>query len=212
MPRNDAWSQNVPYPVLADAPDIEVATQGIVNGIVPLTVMRFANANARAAALTGATAPVPGMITYLKAEDRWEARQADGTWLLLSDGPWQPLTFASGYVANAGAPGWRRKAGGGVELRGRIQRTSGSNFVADGTLRVCATIPTSVAPITYRYFITAARYNTDSSGQSHHTARIAVNGNGQIMFNVETGGGTGVPPGDPAWISLDGIQFSPAGD
>jgi hypothetical protein len=211
MPRNDDWAQNVPYPVLADAPDIEIATKGIVNGLVPLTVMRFADANARAAALTGATAPVPGMITYLKAEDRWEARQGDGTWLLLSDGPWQPLTYASGYTAHSGSPGWRKKAGGGIELRGRIMRTGGGNFIADNTWRQFASIPAANAPGSPRYFVTAARHTVDSASQSHQTARIEVKTDGKLNFGIEIGGGTGVS-GDPAWFCLDGVQFSPAGD
>lgn len=208
MPSFDKWGQKVPYPKLSDAPNIETALRDLVNASVAQVVLRFANANERAAALSGATPAVPGMLTYLIAEDRWEARRANGTWLLMSDGAWQSLTYSSGYVANAGSPGWRQKAGGGVELRGRIQRTGGTNFTADNAWRVFSTIP--IAPGTPRYFVSAARHTVDANGQSHQTARIQVDVNGELSFGIELGGGTGVV-GDPAWFSLDGLEFSPAG-
>ncbi|MFJ6636574.1 hypothetical protein ACIQMR_35200 [Streptomyces sp. NPDC091376] len=212
MPGTDGYGQNVPRPVLGDAANIETAMAALVNGVVPLTVMRFANANARAAAFDSEFPLVPGMVTYLIAEDRWEARRSDGTWLLLSDGPWQPLSYASGYVANAGAPAWRQKAGGGIELRGRIMKSGGANFTADNQWRVFATLPTVARPAAARYFIAAARHTVDGDNQSHQTARVQVATDGEMSFGVELGGGTGIPGSDPAWFSLDGIQFSPAGD
>lgn len=210
MPRNDAFSQNVQYPVLGDAADIEVATQTIVNGLVPLTVMRFSDANARAAALSGATTPVPGMVTYLVAEDRWEGRQADGTWLLLSDGSWQPLTFKTGYAAHTGSPGWRKKAGGGIELRGRIRRTNGGPLEDNGDLVEFASIPTSVAPAAFRYFqVPATRITV--SGVTRFSARVEVTNTGVLQYTLEYGGAFGTA-GNPGWIALDGIMFSPGAD
>ncbi|MFF1625568.1 hypothetical protein [Streptomyces sp. NPDC058272] len=210
MPRSDSYSQGVQYPVLGDIPDIEIATQTLVNGVVPKLVMRFADANARAAALSGATKPVAGMITYLIAEDRWEGRQADGSWLLLSDGTWQPLTFKSGYAAHAGSPGWRKKAGGGIELRGRIRKTSGGDLTDNGDVVPFATIPSSVAPAAYRFFLVPSKRVT-VSGITRYTARIEVTTDGTLQYMVENGGGTGTS-NDPAWFGLDGVMFSPAGD
>lgn len=207
MPKDDKYGQNVQYPVLADVPNIETALATLVNGVVPLTVMRFDNANARAAALTGASKPVPGMITYLVAEDRYEGRMADGSWLLLSDGGWVPLNYASGYTAFGGSPGWRRKAGGGIELRGRLQRTNGGNLVDDGTETTMATIPASVAPASNRIYLVATSRKT-VSGVTRYTARVVVQPSGVISYTVEFGGGTGTSA-DPAWVCLDGIQFSP---
>ncbi|MFJ3248328.1 hypothetical protein [Streptomyces sp. NPDC086782] len=210
MPKSDSYSQGVQYPVLGDAPDIEVQLQTLVNGFVPRLVMRFADANARAAALSGGTKPVPGMITYLIAEDRWEGRQADNTWLLLSDGPWQPLSFKTGYNAFKGSPGWRRKAGGGVELRGQIKRTNDGNLNDSSDLIAFASIPKSAAPAALRVFLTPTRRQT-ISGVTRHTARVEVTSDGALSYFVEAGGGVSVP-GGPAWFGLDGIQFSPAGD
>jgi hypothetical protein len=210
MPRNDSYSQGVQYPVFGDAPDIEVATSTLVNAIVPKTVMRFADANARAAALSGATKPVPGMVTYLVAEDRWEGRQADGTWLLLSDGPWQPLTFKTGFNAIAGSPGWRKKAGGGIELRGRIKRSNNGNFNDDGEAIPFASIPSSVAPAALRIFLVPTNRQT-ISGVTRWTGRLEVSSDGTLAIMIESGGGQGTTA-NPPWVGLDGVQFSPAGD
>ncbi|WP_327379439.1 hypothetical protein [Streptomyces sp. NBC_01212] len=209
MPTTDKYGQGVSYPVLSDAPNMETAFATLANGLVPLSVMRFANANERSANLAGAYKPVPGMITYLVAEDRWEAYQAGGSWLLLSDGPWQPLTFSSGYSAYGGSPGWRRKAGGGIELRGRWQKNSGS-LIDTGDITKFASIPTAAAPAAVRYFICASNRVT-ASGVTRYTARIEIAPGGAMSYNVEDGGGVGTS-GSPAWVSLDGIQFSPAGD
>lgn len=209
MPKNDSYSQSVQYPVLGDSPDIEIGLSTLVNGLVPKAVMRFADANARAAALTGATKPVAGMITYLIAEDRWEGRQGDGSWLLLSDGAWQPFTYASGYSAQGGSPGWRKKAGGGIELRGLIKADSGKLNDGSDTVK-CASIPSAVAPATSRYFIVGTSRST-ISGVTRMTARVEVTSAGNLWYFAESLGGQGTVA-SPAWFSLDGIQFSPAGD
>lgn len=209
MPRNDMYGQSVPYPVLSDAPNIETAMSALVNGIIPYGVMRFKDAAERSATFVGTVKFVPGMITYLAAEDRWEAYQANGTWLPLSDGPWTPLTFKAGYNAFGGSPGWRRKAGGGIELRGRFQKTVG-NLVNDGTIVPFATLPSSITPAAARFYICASN-RISSGGVTHYTARVEVSAVTEIRYTVEQGGGIGTVP-DPAWISLDGIQFSSAGD
>ncbi|MDH6625734.1 hypothetical protein M2271_003545 [Streptomyces sp. LBL] len=209
MPRSDAYSQGVQYPVMGDAPDMEVATQTIVNGVVPKIVMRFADANARAAALSGSTKPVPGMLTYLIAEDRWEGRQADGSWLLLSDGPWSPLTYTSGHSAFAGSPGWRRKAGGGIELRGAVKANNGK-LNDTGDAAHFASIPSVIAPASNRHFIVATSRATFSD-ITRMTARVWADATGALWYFAESGGGQGTSA-SPAWFALDGIQFSPAGD
>lgn len=210
MPKTDSYGQSVSYPILSDTPNIETAMQSLVNGIVPHTVLRFSNANTRAATFTGLIKFVPGMITYLVAEDRWEGYQADGTWLLLSDGPWQPLTFSTGYIAHAGSPGWRLKAGGGVELRGRIRRSTGNGFIDDGTAVKFAAIPSAYAPASTRYFIVAASRAT-TSDVTRYTARVEAQPDGSLVYNVESGSASGTST-SPVWFALDGIQFSPAGD
>ncbi|MGV9546851.1 hypothetical protein [Streptomyces ardesiacus] len=199
MPRNDAYSQGVPYPVLGDAPDIEVATQAIVNGILPRTVMRFANANARSAALSGASKPVPGMITYLVAEDRWDRRDGDNVWRPLSPGPWKPFTFSSGYSASSGGPAYRI-VNNTVELRGTFQRTNGAAFITNDETRF-GTIPTEARPTGgWRYFSVATNLHS-VSGVTYHSARLAVGTDGSLNFATKLNSKT-------TWISLDGVRYS----
>jgi len=66
----DDYGQGVSIAALEDAPNAKTLAQNIANGIAPRSVMRFASASARTAALTGATAPVEGMVTYLQDVDR----------------------------------------------------------------------------------------------------------------------------------------------
>ncbi|MEU3729999.1 hypothetical protein AB0E81_11400 [Streptomyces sp. NPDC033538] len=199
MPRNDAYSQGIQYPVLGDAPDIEVATQTIVNGVVPQTVMRFANANARAAALTGDAKPVPGMITYLIAEDRWDRRDGDGVWRPLSPGPWKPMTLSSGYSANSGSPGYRI-VNGDVLLRGTISRSNGAEL-ATNTVTQFGTLPSEARPISgYRFFTVPTQW-TVTGGVTYIHGRVEIEPDGKMSFLLPIGSRS-------AWVGLDGIRFS----
>lgn len=198
MPRSDAYSQGVQYPVLGDSPDIEVATQTIVNGIVPKTVMRFANANARAAALSGEAAPVPGMITYLIAEDRYDRRDGDGVWRPLSPGPWRPFTFASGYSSYSGSPAYRI-VNGEVHLRGTIARSNGSALVVNDETKM-GTLPLEARPSAYRFFNQPTQYIV-KNGVSYFSARVGIFPDGTINYFLPLNSQSG-------WVGLDGIRFS----
>jgi hypothetical protein len=199
MPRNDAYSQGVQYPVLGDSPDIEVATQTIVNGIVPKTVMRFANANARAAALSGEAAPVPGLITYLIAEDRFDRRDGDGVWRPLSPGPWKPLALSSGYSANSGSPGYRI-VNGDVHLRGTIGRSNAS-ALATNTVTQFATLPTEARPVGGFRFFTVPTQWTTNGGATYIHGRVEVEPDGKVSYLLPIGSRS-------EWVGLDSIRFS----
>lgn len=200
MPKSDSYGQNVQYPILADAPNIETAFQTMVNGVVPQTVMRFANANARAAALVGSFAPLPGMITYLIAEDRYEGRMQDGSWQPLTPAPWQPLTLKSGYSVNSGSPGYRI-VNGTVQLRGRIKRTNNGQF-ATGTDWIFATLPASVLPSTYSYWVTPVEM-----GAGIYYGRTQLNSDtGELM--VQTPPGATSTTNGLKWTGLDGLSYS----
>ncbi|WP_329168304.1 hypothetical protein OG709_29895 [Streptomyces sp. NBC_01267] len=145
MPKNDNYLQNVPYPVLSDAPNIETATSGIVNSVVPLTNMTFSNSNARAAAVPR---PVDGMETYLVAEQRKEV-YVNGTWQEVIRGTlgWANVALPSGYRAYVGSTiGPRvRRVGPIVYLEGRLEKTSGSIAAADSL--TIGTVPTAYRPV-----------------------------------------------------------------
>lgn len=82
MPTTDDYGQAISIALLTDPPNAETLAKSLAAGIVPRSVMRFASASARSAALTGATAPVEGMVTYL--QDVNQAYLYDGSaWRLI---------------------------------------------------------------------------------------------------------------------------------
>ncbi|MFD4234301.1 hypothetical protein [Streptomyces sp. NPDC058542] len=199
MPTTDGYGQKVPYPVLSDAPNFELAFQGAVNALAGQSVMRFANANERSATLIGAFKAVPGMISYLIAEDRWDRYDGDGVWRPMSPGPWKPFTYASGYVANTGSPGYRI-VNGEVHLRGTLKKSNDTDFAADSET-LLGTLPTEARPTgASKFFIVATAYET-ISGRTYLHGRIAVLPNGQMLYVIPAGGKT-------PWISIDGIRFN----
>ncbi|WP_369147049.1 hypothetical protein [Streptomyces sp. R44] len=195
MPQQDNYGQDVSYPVLSDPPNIETAFDGVVNGLVNRSAMRFADANERAATLTGTTAPKAGMVTYLVAENRLELRMGDGTWQTLTPGPWVPLTFASGYEARSGSPAYRI-VNRGVELRGTIQRAGGVPFVKDAGFQIL-TLPTEARPPAYRTFIAATEW------AAAMYARIEAAPDGGITVIIPASAATGA-----SWVSLDNMRYS----
>lgn len=66
----DDYGQGINVAALLDAPDAETLARNLANGFASRSVLRFASATARAAALTGPTAPVAGMHTYLTDTQR----------------------------------------------------------------------------------------------------------------------------------------------
>ncbi|MEO3974378.1 hypothetical protein [Streptomyces sp. CAU 1734] len=198
MPANDAYGQGVQYPVLADPPNAETAFQTVVNGLVALTVMRFDNANDRAATLVGASAPVRGMISYLIAEDRWDRFDGDGVWRAMSPGQWKPITFASGYTAFGGSPGYRI-VNGEVQLRGAFRRSSGGDLAVT-TETTFLTLPTEARPPDGRVFIAAGNATT-SGGITRFSGRISVQSSGVCSFFMPAGSTS-------EFLYLDQVRFS----
>lgn len=198
MPAPDAYGQGVQYPVLSDTPNIELAFQTAVNKLVSLSVLRFADANERSARLGGPILAIPGMICYLVAEDRWDRFEADRKWRPMSPGPWKPLTFSSGYVANGGSPGYRI-VNGDAQLRGSFARTTGADFVAN-VETTFMTLPTEARPKVAASFITSANFST-SDGVSKFSARITVGTNGACSFRLPAGMTS-------SFVYLDGIRIS----
>ncbi|MET7939642.1 hypothetical protein [Streptomyces sp. NPDC005302] len=200
MPKNDSYSQGVQTPVLGDSPDIEVALSTLAAGIVPKTIMRFADANARAAALTGTTKPVPGMVTYLIAEDRYDGRMGDGTWQALTPGNWQPITTNTGVAAQSGSPGYR-VINGIVHLRGRFRRTNNGQF-ATGTDWSIATLPSAIRPETDQYWVTPVEI-----GAGIYYGRTQLNYDTGLII-VQTPPGATSTSNGLHWTGIDGLSYS----
>ncbi|MEV0444020.1 hypothetical protein AB0I84_23850 [Streptomyces spectabilis] len=199
MPKADSYGQNVQYPALGDSPNIEAALQTLVNGVVPRSVMRFENANVRAAIMVGAYAPKPGMITYLTAEDRYDARMSDGTWQAITPSVWKPLSLKSGFSVQSGSPGYR-VVNGIVHLRGRIRRTNGGQF-STGTDWIFATLPESVRPETAQYWVTPVEM-----GAGIYYGRTELSPTTGELLIVTPPGATSTSNG-LKWTGLDGISY-----
>lgn len=191
MPGSDDYAQNVQYPKLSDAPNAETGFGTLVNDIVPLTNMVFANAASRAAAVP---APVAGMESYLIAEGRKEYFNGSA-WTTITPGQWQPIPFATGYSGRAGAPSFRT-VNGMVQLRGAVQQTSGLAMAGHAALTVVSALPTSVRPSETRWFLGATEW------QDALYARVEVNPEGTVKIIIPS-----INPG-PAWVSLDGVSYS----
>lgn len=86
----DDYGQSVTVYQNSESPNLQALATNLASGIIPRSVMRFASASARAAALTGATAPVEGMVTWLQDVNR----------LYVYDGStWQEIPYNSRLFA-----------------------------------------------------------------------------------------------------------------
>jgi hypothetical protein len=66
----DDYGQGISIADLTTAPNAETLGKNIANPLAARSLMRFASASARTAALTGVAAPVEGMQTYLQDTNR----------------------------------------------------------------------------------------------------------------------------------------------
>ncbi|APE21419.1 MULTISPECIES: hypothetical protein [Streptomyces] len=195
MSTTDPYGQSISIAALTDAPNAQALAAGIADAVAPRTVMRFTSASARTAALTGAAAPVAGMVTYLATEDRYEGRMADGTWQALSPGPWIPIEFASGFVARFGSPAYR-VVNGAAEMRGNFEKSDGTPFTKGVALTII-NLPAAVHPPAYRYFTCATELAADVY------CRIEVTPDGDVQLVIPTSTGTAA-----SWASLDNVRYS----
>ena len=157
MPITDDYGQNIQIAALTDAPDAGKLAKDIVNALAQRGIMRFASASARSATLTGAAAPVEGMITHLQDVNRLD--HYDGSaWVAVSTGvsAWTTISLASGFTQNGNSNGtfqYRLLNISGEEslqFRGAVNRTSypsspPSSYVVNSTA-----LPNAVRPTTLR--------------------------------------------------------------
>jgi hypothetical protein len=78
----DDYGQGVTVYTNPETPNLEAIAKNLAGGIIPRSIMRFASASARSAALTGVSAPVEGMHTTLADTNR--TYRYDGS-------AWQPI-------------------------------------------------------------------------------------------------------------------------
>ncbi|MFE0039449.1 hypothetical protein [Streptomyces sp. NPDC059015] len=70
MATTDDYGQGVSIASLTDAPNAETLAKNLANAITSRSVMRFASASARSAALVDAATPVEGMVSWLQDTNR----------------------------------------------------------------------------------------------------------------------------------------------
>ena len=121
-------------------------------------------------------------------------------WDSITDPEWTNLTDNNyyGYPGHGYRRGYRQK-GSTVQLRGRVRRVSGDNFLVGGSSNAAGygimTLPERLAPKQEQRFITATN---NYSGQ-----------NFAVITVTETGNVYGTPVlGSATWMSFDGIEFS----
>ncbi|MFJ9740805.1 hypothetical protein [Streptomyces sp. NPDC101166] len=66
----DDYGQGISVADLSQQPNAETLAKNIANGLAARSVLRYASGSARTAALTGATAPAEGMVTWLQDVNR----------------------------------------------------------------------------------------------------------------------------------------------
>lgn len=206
MATTDDFGQGISIAALPDAPNANALIAGPVNALTQRSVMRFASASARNAALL---APVEGMVAWL--QDANLLTVYDGAaWVAVSAGTqaWTTVGLVSGFAHNGNNNGqfqYRIVNLFGeqtIMFRGAVAVTyTGSTIPNGGVLNNAAT-PTSARPTSLRTIVVPC---SDSS-----SARIT------LKMDIQTDGffkifGTGNQPEGvvtPPWIGFNGCFAS----
>ncbi|WP_405964857.1 hypothetical protein OG713_34980 [Streptomyces sp. NBC_00723] len=200
MAGTDDYGQGVTVAALTDAPNAETLARNIANAIVQRSVMRFASASARSAALTGATAPVEGMVSWL--QDVNGLYYYDGSaWQLMNvieTMAWTNLSslgsYAGGFSASTPPPRMRKLSMLGTEVWEYEGAIAISSLAAAATTTMF-TFSAGHRPASGRGFMT---YNS-----SHYGSRVTVGSSGTLTASVPTEAGSGVSK-----IWLDGMRIT----
>jgi hypothetical protein len=205
LSKTDIYSQGIAYPALSDAPDAETGFDTQTNGIVQRTTLRFASASARAAALTGASAPVEGMVTWLQDADRLEVYDG-AAWQALAHGStsWTTPTLAASYSGDGNSNGtvqYRLTSRFGtnyVEWRGGLNIPySGSNPLNSGNF-LSAALASTFRPASRRTVTVAC----SDAASTRVALKVDFHTDGTVTIVGTTSNDT------PPWLSLNNVQYS----
>jgi hypothetical protein len=147
MATQDDYGQGVNIASLTDAPDASKLAKELANGLAQRGVMRFASASARGATLTGTSAPVDGMATWLQDVDRLDVYNGSA-WVT----PEPALTSTTTGLAVAS--GWSLndffgfRQGRNVTIDVYLTRTGGNIAATGGNIAdtVVCTLPAGWRP------------------------------------------------------------------
>ena len=205
MPTTDDYGQGVQIASKTDAPNAEKLAKDIVNAIAQRSILRFASASTRGATLTGATAPVEGMLTWLQDVNRLDLY--DGTtWVAVSvvRYSWTTITPESPWTQNGNNNGtfqYRLLNISGEEslqFRGALGRASYPTSPAGSYVVNNTALPSSVRPSTLRTVLIPC---SDTSSE-RIALKLDVKTDGYLeVFGFST---TAKPP----WIGFNGVTVS----
>ncbi|MFJ7998930.1 hypothetical protein ACIQ7D_17540 [Streptomyces sp. NPDC096310] len=200
MPITDAFGQGFTSLDYGETPDLKIMGEGLLK-ITGQTVMRFASASARNAALTP---PAAGMAAFL-ADSRLLTVYDGTAWVVVAAGTqsWTTPTLRSGYTANGnsnGTPQYRVVNLFGEQVvmwKGGLNVTySGGAPVGSGNF-LNAVLPVAARPASRRT-VTAACSAVASDSLS---VKIDFNTDGTVAIVTQTGV-------QPPWVSLNNITYS----
>lgn len=205
MPTTDDYGQGVQIASKTDAPNAEQLAKDIVNAIAQRSILRFASASTRGATLTGATAPVEGMLTWLQDINRLDLYDGSA-WVAVSVGrsSWTTITPESPWSQNGNNNGtfqYRLLNISGEEslqFRGALARASypsspSSSYVVNNTA-----LPTAVRPSTLRTVVIPC---SDTSSE-RITLKLDVRTDGYLeVFGFSSSV-------KPPWIGFNGVTVS----
>ncbi|MFF4090417.1 hypothetical protein ACFYY9_26575 [Streptomyces nigra] len=157
MPTTDDYGQGINIASLTDAPDAGKLAKDIVNAIAQRSILRYASASARGAALTGATAPVEGMLSWLQDVNRLDLYDGAG-WVAVSVGAsaWTTITPASPWTQNGNSNGTLQyrilniSGEESIQFRGALGRSSYPTSPAGSYVVNNSALPSAARPATLR--------------------------------------------------------------
>ena len=202
MPLTDGYGQNITYPTLTDKPNAQTLGQGIVDGLTPRSVMRFASASVRGGTIT---VPVEGMMTWLQDVNLLQV--FDGSaWVTVAAGTsiWTNISLASGFTDNGNSNGTAQYrvvnlfGEPSVMLRGGLNVTYTSGNIANGGIINSTALPSSARPSTLRTIPVAC------SAVSSTIASLKLDIQTDGYLKIVGTGGADLPP----WVSLNGVICS----
>lgn len=204
MPLTDGYGQNIPYPTLSDKPNIQTMGQGIVEGIVPKTVMPFASASVRGATIISSKLKA-GMCTWLQDVKRLEVY--DGTaWVTVAAGTsvWTNVPLDPGWTNNGNSNGnfqYRVVNLFGeitIMFQGAVSRAT-YPFTLPGYFQLNTTaLPTSARPASLRTVVVPC----SDAGSARITLKLDITTDGWLrLYGVQA-------DSKPAWVGFNGVFCS----
>lgn len=205
MPTTDDYGQGIGIASLTDAPNAEKLAKDIVNAVAQRSVLRFPSATARAATLTGSSAPVEGMLSWLQDINRLDLYDGS-SWVAVSVGAssWTTIALASNFTHNGNSNGtcqYRLLNISGEEslqFRGAVNRTSYPTTPPPSYVLTSTPLPAAVRPQTKRTVLIPV--SDISSDRIDMKLDVHTDGHLEIW-------GFG-PTLKPPWIGLNGLIVS----